>query len=85
MVLGVVTGIVVGELLLHVPVFALPLRIALIAFLAIMAALSFGLAPVIPIQAAVSAILVLALGPTMAGPTRLADVAVGAAVGLLFS
>jgi uncharacterized membrane protein YgaE (UPF0421/DUF939 family) len=85
MMLGVVTGVVVGEFLLHVPVFDLPLRIALIAFMAIMAAVAFGPAPVIPIQAAVSAILVLALGPTMAGPTRLAEVAVGAVVGLVFS
>ncbi|WP_052764072.1 FUSC family protein [Microvirga massiliensis] len=85
MVLGVVTGIVVGELLLQGPVFAAPLQIALITFLAIMAAVTFGPAPVISIQAAVSALLVLALGPTVAGPTRLADVAVGAAVGLAFS
>ena len=38
-----------------------------------------------PIQAGVSAILLVALGPATEGFLRMADVAVGAAVGLLFS
>jgi uncharacterized membrane protein YgaE (UPF0421/DUF939 family) len=85
MVLGVATGIAVGELLLAIPLSDLAIRIALNAFVAMMVAVSFGLAPVIPIQAGVSAILVLAFGPTTAGLARFADVAVGATVGLLFS
>ena len=39
----------------------------------------------VPIQAAVSAVLVLALGPASAGVVRLLDVLAGTAVGLLFS
>ena len=39
----------------------------------------------IPIQAAVSALLVLVLGPATAGAARLVDVGVGAAVGPVFS
>ena len=44
-----------------------------------------GQAPVIAIQGGVSALLVIALGPTTAGPTRLADALVGTGVALLFS
>ncbi|HEY7385486.1 MAG TPA: FUSC family protein, partial [Beijerinckiaceae bacterium] len=45
MLLGLVTGIVVGEVLLTLPVFNTALRVASITFVAMMAALSFGLAP----------------------------------------
>ena len=48
-------------------------------------AASFGMAPVVPIQAGVSAVLVLALGPQSAGLTRMEDVAIGVVVGLTFS
>jgi len=85
MMLGLVTGILVGEVLLVVPVFNAALRISLITFIAMMAALSFGLAPVIAIQGGVSALLVLALGPITAGPTRLMDAVVGTGVALVFS
>ncbi|HKH26963.1 MAG TPA: FUSC family protein [Sphingomicrobium sp.] len=85
MMLGLATGLVVGEVLLAVPVFDSGLRIALITFLAMMAALSFGLAPVIAIQGGVSGLLVIALGPTTAGATRLADALVGTGVALVFS
>src|SRR5829696_6570464 len=50
-----------------------------------MAALSFGLAPVIAIQGGVSALLVLALGPITAGPTRLMDAVIGTGVAVVFS
>lgn len=85
MMVGLVTGIVVGEGLLLIPVFNPALRLTIIAFTAMMAASSFGLAPVIAIQGGVSAILVLVLGPTMAGPTRLLDALVGTGVALVFS
>ncbi len=85
MMLGVTIGIVVGEALLSLPCIAPALRMAALALAAMMAALSFGLAPVIVIQAGVSAMLVVALGPVTAGPVRLMDAAVGAAVALLFS
>ena len=85
-ILGVATGIVVGELALTLLPGAPPLvRVSLTAFFALTIAAAYGLPPVVPIQAAVSAILVLALGPASAGVVRLLDVLAGTAVGLLFS
>ena len=46
---------------------------------------SFGLGPVLPIQAGVSTLLVLALGADTAGFVRMIDVLIGAAVGFLFN
>ena len=85
LVLGVATGIVVGEAALLVPDIVPALRLSLATFLAIMVASSYGLQPVVPIQAGVSALLVMALGPSSAGAVRMLDVACGTAVGLLFS
>ncbi|GAB5097495.1 FUSC family protein [Caballeronia sp. HLA56] len=85
LMLGVATGIAVGEFSLFLPD-ALPLlRISVATFFAIVLAASFGLAAVVPIQAGVSAVLVLALGPASAGGTRMIDVAIGTIVGLIFS
>lgn len=85
LVLGVATGIAVGEVALLWPDAAPLLRISLASFIAVMIAASYGLLPVVPIQAGVSALLVLALGSESAGPARMLDVACGTAVGLLFS
>ena len=86
MMLGLVTGIVVGEaVLLLAPPMPTALLIAIIVFLAIMAAICFGLQPVIAIQGGVSALLVLALGPEAAGAARFLDALAGTAVGLIFS
>ena len=85
MLIGVATGIVVGEIALFLPDTLPLLRLALVSFVAIIVAGFFGLPPVVPIQAGISAILVLALGPETAGPVRMLDVAVGAALGLFFS
>jgi uncharacterized membrane protein YgaE (UPF0421/DUF939 family) len=85
MMLGVTVGIVFGELALPFESFDSATVISVLTFFAMMAALTFGLAPVIAIQAGVSALLVMALGPALAGTTRLIDVAIGAAVGLVFS
>jgi len=85
MMLGVTIGIGLGELALVFESFDSAAVISVVTFLAMMLALSFGLAPVIAIQAGVSALLVMALGPASAGTTRLMDVAIGAAVGLIFS
>jgi uncharacterized membrane protein YgaE (UPF0421/DUF939 family) len=52
-------------------------------FVSMTAASSFGLGPVVPIQAGVSVLLVLTLGPETAGYTRMLDVLIGAAVGSL--
>ena len=85
LVLGVATGIVIGELSLVLPnVFPL-LKITLTAFFAMIVAASYGQAAVVPIQAGVSAILVVALGPATTGYVRMIDVGVGAAVGFFFS
>ncbi|HWJ05553.1 MAG TPA: FUSC family protein [Steroidobacteraceae bacterium] len=91
LMLGVATGIVVGEAALLLPQgFLVPeglslLRLVLATVSSMLIAASFGMAPVVSIQAGVSAVLVLALGPENAGLARLEDVAIGVSVGLLFS
>ena len=85
LVVGVATGIAVGEAALLVSDTFPALRLSLATFVAIMVASAYGLLPVVPIQSGVSALLVLALGPETAGTVRLLDVACGTAVGLLFS
>lgn len=91
LMLGVATGIVIGELALMLPEgLLIPeglslLRLALAIFFAMLVAAAFGGAAVVPIQAGVSAVLVLALGSHSAGLVRMEDVVVGVAVGLLFS
>jgi uncharacterized membrane protein YgaE (UPF0421/DUF939 family) len=86
MMLGLVIGILVGEtVLLVAPPAPAAALIALLVSLATMAAISFGLLPVIAIQGGVSALLVLALGPAAAGAPRFLDALVGTGVGLVFS
>lgn len=85
LILGVSTGIVVGEIALQLPGAYPLLRVSLAAFAAILVASAYGLPPVVPIQSGVSAVLILALGPASAGVVRLLDVAAGTAIGLLFS
>nr|WP_302621737.1 FUSC family protein [Ketogulonicigenium vulgare] len=89
--LGVAIGILMGELALLVPdslmgagALAL-LRMSGAVLCSILIASAFGLPAVVPIQAGVSAVLVLAMGPENAGWHRMQDVFVGAGVGLLFS
>ncbi|MFT3972371.1 MAG: FUSC family protein [Amaricoccus sp.] len=84
-ILGVLTGVLVGEAALLLPDTIPTLRVAAATFGAIMIATTYGQPPVVPIQAGVSAILVLAMGPEYAGAVRLLDVACGTGVGLLFS
>ena len=83
--LGVATGIVIGELSLVFPDGIPLLRITLAAFFSMIVAASYGQPAVVPIQAGVSAILLVALGPATTGFVRMTDVALGAAVGFLFS
>jgi uncharacterized membrane protein YgaE (UPF0421/DUF939 family) len=85
LVLGVATGILVGEAALLVPDVVPTLRLSLATFVAILIASGYGLQAVVPIQAGVSALLVLALGSGTAGVVRMLDVGCGTAVGLLFS
>jgi len=85
LLLGVATGIVIGEPSLALPDGIPLLRITLAAFFSVIVAASYGQPAVVPIQAGVSAILVVAFGPATTGSVRMADVAVGAAVGFLLS
>ncbi len=82
---GVTTGVAVGELSLLLPDTIPVLHMSVVTFIAMLLATTFGLAPAIAIQAGVSALLVYVMGPQVAGVTRLLDVVVGAAVGLIFS
>lgn len=82
---GCVLGIVIGELIYQLPQQHPTLLLSLAAFLAILLGGAVGPAPVVPIQAGVSVMLVLVMGPSIAGGARLLDVLVGAAVGLLCS
>ncbi|GGZ41472.1 FUSC family protein [Asticcacaulis endophyticus] len=82
---GVFTGIVVGETVLWLPPDWRLVQFALAPFLAMIVASSYGLPVVVPIQAGTSALLVIAIGPETAGEARMLDVILGAGVGLLFS
>jgi len=81
LVVGVAIGILVGEtaLLIPIPVVAMGIGV----FISMMIAVSFGMGPVVPIQAGVSLLLVLTLGPETAGYVRMVDVVIGSATGLL--
>ncbi|UHD44082.1 FUSC family protein [Aureimonas altamirensis] len=91
LMLGVATGILIAEAALLLPEGLLVpeglslLRLGLATFFAILIAASFGQAAVVPIQAGVSAVLVLAIGPATTGAVRMEDVAIGVVVGLVFS
>lgn len=85
MLVGVGLGILIGELALAVGSSMLLLRGSVATFVAMMLASSFGLGPVVPIQAGVSTILVLVMGPQTAGYVRLLDSCIGIVVALLFS
>jgi uncharacterized membrane protein YgaE (UPF0421/DUF939 family) len=85
LLLDVATGIVIGELTLTLPDTIPPLKIALAAVFAMIAAASYGQLAVVPIQPGVSAILVVALGSATTGSVRMAEVAIGATVGFFIS
>jgi uncharacterized membrane protein YgaE (UPF0421/DUF939 family) len=81
LVLGVATGILVSEIALVLPNPVLRMGFGL--FVSMMAASSFGLGSILPIQAGVSALLVLTLGPETAGYVRMTDIAIGTVIGLI--
>ncbi|VDC33767.1 FUSC family protein [Pseudogemmobacter humi] len=91
LMLGVAIGILTGELALLVPDHLMAagtlalLRMSGAVLCSILIASAFGLPAVVPIQAGVSAVLVLAMGPENAGWHRMQDVLVGTGVGLVFS
>lgn len=82
---GVTTGVLLGEMALGLPEWPLAIRIVLVTAAGLGAGAIFGTVPMIGMQAATSALLVILLGFSVAGTTRLYDVVVGAGVGLLFS
>ncbi|MFP3517502.1 FUSC family protein [Pseudomonas sp. SIMBA_077] len=85
LMVGVATGIIIGEAALWLPDGYPLVRIGFATFSAIAIAALYGLGAVVPIQAGVSAVLMLAVGPESAGVVRMLDVVVGAGVGLMFS
>lgn len=85
LLVGCTLGIVIGDLVWQLPSQHPLLLLSLATFLSILLGAAIGPAPVVPIQAGVSVVLVLVMGPGMAGGARLLDVLVGASVGLLCS
>ena len=85
LLIGCTLGIVLGELMWQMPDAHPLVRLGLGSFFSILLGTVIGPAPMVPIQAGVSMVLVLAMGPSNAGSARLLDVLVGAAVGVLFS
>jgi uncharacterized membrane protein YgaE (UPF0421/DUF939 family) len=85
LLLGVATGIVIGELSLALPDGIPVLKVMLAAFFAMLIAASYGQAIVTPIQSGVSALLIIAFGPATTGSVRMIDVTVGVAVGFVFT
>lgn len=85
MLVGVGIGIAAGEIALLFPTDIPLLRGSVSIFVAMMIASSFGLGPVVTIQAGVSTILVFVLGPQTAGFVRMVDSVVGIVVALIFS
>lgn len=81
LVIGVTTGVLVGEIVLFIPSPILAMGVGV--FVSMMVAASFGIGPVVPIQAGVSVLLVLTLGMETAGYIRLIDVLIGAVAGLV--
>ncbi|WP_158215256.1 FUSC family protein [Candidimonas nitroreducens] len=81
LVLGVAVGILVGEVVRFIPEPAVAMGVGV--FVSMMIATSFGMGPVVPIQAGVSLLLVLTLGTQTAGYVRMIDVVIGAVVGLI--
>jgi uncharacterized membrane protein YgaE (UPF0421/DUF939 family) len=81
LILGVGTGILVGEFVLLIPNPVVAMGVGV--FISMMIASSFGIGPVVPIQAGVSLLLVLTLGPETAGYVRMVDVVIGAVTGLI--
>lgn len=82
---GVLTGVFVGEATLLLPPMPTEVRIALVGFMGLLIGSVYALVPAIIIQAGVSAIMVFAMGAEVAGFKRITDVMVGTGVGLLFS
>ncbi|BCH53915.1 FUSC family protein [Agrobacterium vitis] len=84
-VIGVTIGIAVGELIFLLPITVLGVQISLAIFAAMFLGALANLAPVTPIQAGASALLVILLGPATGGLVRFLDVIIGVSTGLVFA
>jgi uncharacterized membrane protein YgaE (UPF0421/DUF939 family) len=82
---GVTIGVVVGEVIFLIPFDLGEIRFAIAILLAMLAAAMLGKAPIVPILAGASALLVVAIGPHYAGISRFLDVVLGAVIGLVFA
>ncbi|MBL0371296.1 FUSC family protein [Rhizobium sp. KVB221] len=82
LLIGVTIGIVMGELVFLIPQEIGELRIAIAVFVAMFLGSALSPLPVVPIQAGVSALLVILMGPQTAGVPRFLDVIIGIVVGL---
>jgi uncharacterized membrane protein YgaE (UPF0421/DUF939 family) len=85
LIAGVSIGILVGEVIFLIPLDFGETRVALAVFIAMSVASAFATTAVVPIQAGVSALLVILMGPQNAGFIRFLDVIVGVSTGLLFA
>lgn len=85
LLLGVITGMIIGELVFYIPDILPMFRLAIAAFFALFIASLYGRPPVVVVQSGISAILVQVLGAQNAGPERMLDVITGATIGLIFS
>jgi len=85
LLIGVATGVLVGEATLLLPPMPTEIRIALVGFMGLLIASGYAIIPAIIVQAGVSAVMVFAMGAEIAGVTRLIDVVIGTGIGLLFS
>lgn len=90
LLIGVSIGIAVGELVFHLPESLGPhdlgeLRVGVAIFAAMLVGAAFGQTPTVPIQAGVSALLVILMGPRAAGLPRYLDVLLGSVIGLTFA
>lgn len=83
LIVGVTLGILIGEIALMVPNEYAEIRLASATFIAMIIACTFGMPPVVPIQAGASAMLVLLMGPQTAGFVRFLDVVIGVTTGLV--
>ncbi|MDB5525629.1 MAG: hypothetical protein JWM58_3392 [Rhizobium sp.] len=85
LLVGVSIGIVVGELVFLIPYELGEIAFAIATLVAMLFASSPGMAPVVPIQAGASALLVVLMGPQYAGLIRFLDVLIGVTTGLVFA
>jgi len=84
--IGVTTGVLIGEFaLVYFAFIPTEIRIVIVCFLAMICAVSYAIVPLMAIQSGLSAIMVFALGPDMAGIGKIEDIAIGTGLGIIFS